>query len=172
MPTPAAHWYAVYTKPRQEAVALQNLERQGFRCLLPRAVNPYQRLSTRRAPRVEPLFPRYLFLNAVCEVQNMATVRSTRGVVGLVRAGFELLRVPPGIIRALQARQDPATGLVRLEPVPAQPGDRVRVFDGPLAGVEGIFEARTGEQRARVLMELLGRATAVEVDSLLLQRAG
>ena len=36
-------WFAVYTKPRQEKIALENLERQGFRCSLPMAINPYQK---------------------------------------------------------------------------------------------------------------------------------
>ncbi len=106
------------------------------------------------------------------EVQNLATVRSTRGVVGLVRAGYELIRVPEAIIHALRARLDPETGLVNLDPVRIGAGDRVRVFDGPFAGIEGILEAKTGEQRALILMDLLGRQTTVEVDSLLLQRAG
>ena len=66
MQTSQANWFAVYTKPRQEQVALENLERQGFRCFLPMAVNPYQRRS-QRMPRIEPLFPRYLFLKAIAE---------------------------------------------------------------------------------------------------------
>ncbi len=164
-------WFAVYTKPRQERIAREHLARQGFHCFLPEALNPYQRQSKKNQPRIEPLFPRYMFLKAVPEVQNLATVRSTRGVVGLVRAGFELVRVPQSIIRLLKARLDPVSGLVNLDPVPVEPGDKVRVFDGPFAGIEGILEAKTGEQRALILMDLLGRQTTVEVDSLLLQRA-
>lgn len=167
-----SQWFAVYSRPRQERIALDNLARQGFDCFLPEAVNPYQRLSKKNQLRIEPLFPRYLFLNAVPEVQNLATVRSTRGVVGLVRSGFELVRVPEAIIHALRARQHPETGLIDLEPVPVEEGDRVRVFDGPFAGIEGILEAKTGEQRALILMDLLGRQTAVEVDCMLLQRTG
>ena len=29
------HWYLVHTKPRQEGLALENLERQGYECYLP-----------------------------------------------------------------------------------------------------------------------------------------
>lgn len=164
-------WFAVFTKPRQELIARENLERQGFTCFLPLAVNPYQRRTTRRL-RIEPLFPRYLFLNAVPDQQSLGPVRSTRGVNTLVRFGMKLVPVPESIIEALNARRDRATGLIRLDPVPAQPGDRVRVFDGPLAGAEGLFQAQTGEQRALLLMELMGRQTAVEVDRLLLQKTG
>ncbi|NNE04391.1 MAG: transcription/translation regulatory transformer protein RfaH [Xanthomonadales bacterium] len=164
-------WFAVYARPRQERIARDHLERQGFKCFLPEALNPYQRRSRANKPLVQPLFPRYLFLKAVPETQNLATVRSTRGVVGLVRSGFELVRVPEAVINMIRARLD-ESGLVRLDPAPVEEGDRVRVFDGPFCGAEGILEAKTGEQRAMLLMDLLGRQTRVEVDAMLLQRVG
>jgi len=76
------------------------------------------------------------------------------------------------VIQAIRRRCDPATGLVRLEPVPVQLGDKVRVFDGPLAGLEGIFRERKGSSRALLLMKMLGAESTVEVDALLLQRVG
>lgn len=167
---PKPNWYAVYTRPRQERIALPNLERQGFECFLPMAENPYQR-RTWEKPRVEPLFPRYMFLHAVPEEQNLAAVRSTRGVVGLVRSGFELIRVPDRIIAVIRARITPETGLVRLEPAPVEEGDAVRVFDGPFAGAVGILKERCSQTRSILLLKMLGREATVEVDSLLLQRA-
>ena len=166
-----ASWFAVYTKPRQEQVALENLERQGFRCFLPMAVNPYQR-RTERKPRIEPLFPRYLFLNAVADQQSLGPVRSTRGVCTLVRFGVQLAQVPQIIVDAIGRRLDPATGLVQLQPVPVKVGDKVKVFDGPFAGIEGIFRQRKGKERALLLVSMLGTRSTVEVDALLLQKAG
>lgn len=163
-------WYVVFTKARQERVALENLRRQGFETFLPMAHNPYQR--HRSARLAEPLFPRYLFIAADARRQALATVRSTRGAVGLVRAGTEPLAAPPDVMEALFQRTDPDTGLVGLEPVVLGPGDRVRVFDGPMAGIEGIFRARSGERRALLLLSLLGRETEIEVDPLHLRRAG
>jgi transcriptional antiterminator RfaH len=164
------NWFAVYTKPRQEPTALEHLERQGFSCFLPLAMNPYQRNIAVR-PKAEPLFPRYLFLNAAPEVQNLSLVRSTRGVVSLVRAGYELLRVPGQIIVALHERRDVESGLIRMDPVALHPGQAVRVFDGPLAGLEGLFLERSGNRRSILLLSILGRETVVEVDSLLLKSA-
>jgi len=164
------HWFAVYTKPRQEQIALENLQRQSFDCFLPMAINPYQRRSQRKL-RIEPLFPRYLFLNAIADQQSLGPVKSTRGVSTLVRFGTELARLPETIIRAIHSRCDAETGLVRLDPVPVEPGDRVRVFDGPLAGANGLFQECSGEKRALLLIEFMGRETRVEVDRLLLQKA-
>ena len=62
--------------------------------------------------------------------------------------------------------------LIRLDPVPVRPGDHVRVFDGPLAGVDGLFQARSGERRAMLLIEFMGRQTRVVVDRMLLQKTG
>ena len=163
-------WFAVYAKPRQEQIALLNLERQGFHCFLPMAENPYQR-RTDKNPRHEPLFPRYLFLNAIADQQSLGPVRSTRGVANLVRFGMKLVEVPHRIIAHIEERRDPETGLVRLDPVPVAVGDRVRVFDGPFAGIEGIFKVRKGSDRALLLIEMLGTESTVEVDSLLLQKA-
>ena len=166
----SANWFAVYTKPRQEQVALHNLTRQAFECYLPMASDPHQRGSARNKTRHEPLFPRYLFLNAAPEVQSLATVRSTRGVVGLVRAGFELIKIPASIIAGLKTRMDSTTGLIPIDPIGLNNGDKVRVFDGPFAAVEGVFKEHRGRSRSLLLLEILGRETAVEIDARLLQR--
>jgi len=165
-----ASWYTVYTKPRQEQVAAEHLVRQHFECFLPMAVNPYQRLTQKKSLRIEPLFPRYLFLNAIADQQSLGPVHSTRGVCTLVRFGMKLVTVPEIIIRMIRDRMNPDSGLVQLDPVAVEPGDRVRVFDGPFAGAQGILKEFNGRKRALLLMELLGRQTPVEVDRLLLQK--
>ena len=54
-------WCAAFTKPRQEEVASENLTRQGFRTYLPRLKQPKRRRD-RWIEVIEPLFPRYLFV--------------------------------------------------------------------------------------------------------------
>jgi len=166
------NWFAVVTKPRQEQTALENLQRQGYECFLPMADNPYQRRSKNQQKIIEPLFPRYLFLKAIAGTQNLAPVRSTLGVNSMVRFGTELAVVPETIIKAIQARISPKTGLISIKPVAIKTGDKVRVFDGPLAGINGIVTERNSENRALILMDLMGRPTKVEVDALILQRTG
>ena len=166
------NWFAVVTKPRQEQTALQHLQRQGFKCFLPMAENPYQRRSNKNQKRIEPLFPRYLILNAIAESQNLAPVRSTQGVISMVRFGTELAVIPEQVINAIKQRTNPETGLIKIEPVKIKPGDKVRVFDGPLSGLNGIVQERNSEHRTIILMKLLGRPTKVEVNTLDLQRTG
>lgn len=133
------------------------------------AINPYQRRSQRDL-RIEPLFPRYLFLNAIANQQSLGPVRSTRGVATMVRFGMELAVMPDRIIRVIKDRCDPCSGLVKLDPVPVEPGDKVKVFDGPLAGLEGVFRERKGINRAILLMKMLGTESTVEVETILLQK--
>ncbi len=166
------NWFAVVTKPRQEQIALENLQRQDFECFLPMAENPYQRRRKQRRRMIEPLFPRYLFIRAVPEVQDLAPVRSTRGVNTMVRFGTKLATVPKAIIHQLKSRRCAKTGLIRIKAVAIKAGDKVRIFDGPLAGITGIVQEQNSENRVLILMELLGRPTQVEVDALMLQRFG
>jgi len=163
-------WFAVYTKPRQEQIALANLEAQSFSCFLPMIEQPHRQGGARRKIRFEPLFPRYLFVHASPETQSMATVRSTRGAVGLIRAGHQLIRINPSVIADIRSRVDPDTGCIPVEPVCLRDGDNVRVFGGPLATLEGVFKEHRGQTRSLLLLEILGQETAVEIDRSLLQR--
>ncbi len=158
----------VHTKPRQEALAETHLQRQGFECLLPRAVNPRRRI---KAHRVEPLFPRYLFLSADPAVQNLASVGHTRGVSRLVRFGTRLAQAPGWVIDQLRNATDRVSGLIDLAPVRFARGDLVEVFDGPFAGLRAIFQADNGETRALLLVNLLGRDTTVSVERTALRPA-
>ncbi len=154
-------WFVVFTKPRQEQLALSHLERQGYHCFLPQAVNPQQR----RRRRIEPLFPRYLFLRADPGRQNLAPVGSSRGVTGLVRFGNALATLSASIVRAIQSRVDPDSGLVQLHPADIRPGDEVEVFAGPFCGVKGIVQEFIAEKRATLLMRMLGREARVAVNA-------
>jgi len=165
------NWFVVTTKPQQERVALENLERQGLKCFLPLAENPYQRQNRKSRPLIEPLFPNYLFLQANIHHQSLAPVRYTRGVLSLVRFGLNIAVVPDSIINLLQSQISTETGLVKLAPDKLDPGDNVCMFDGPLVGLKGILKEHCSKTRAILLLNILGSETTVEVDSLLLQKA-
>lgn len=156
------HWFAVLTKPRAEALAREHLARQGFECRLPRTRRLLRRADGMREI-VEPLFPRYLFIRADPEAQDLGRVRSTRGVTALVRRGVEPARVPEPVIAALDARVDAGDGYVRLDPPALERGTAVRVTQGPFAGMDAVFQARTARDRVALLVRVLGEACAVDV---------
>lgn len=157
------HWYAVCCKPRQEAVAEENLLRQGYRVYLPRIQNTRRRLG-QWVDVVEPLFPRYLFIRVDPTLRSTAPVRSTRGAVGLVRFGGQPAVVPEGVIDSLVQRETPDSGLHQDNRPLFCAGEPVRLAQGPLADMEGIFVEEDGEKRVTVLLELLGKANKVRVN--------
>ena len=69
-------WHAVLCKPRREALAETNLGNQGYEVYLPRMTG-LRRRSGRWEQRIEPLFPRYLFLNEGDGGRALAPVHST-----------------------------------------------------------------------------------------------
>jgi len=156
-------WYAVCCKPRQETVAEENLLRQGFHVYLPR-IRIRHRRRGQWIEAVEALFPRYVFIRIDPRQRSTASVRSTRGVVGLVRFGGQPAVVPDLVMDALREREDAASGLHQDKRAQFSAGEPVKIVDGPLAGMEGVFTQQDGEKRVIVLLELLGKANKVKVD--------
>ena len=163
-------WFAVCCKPRQELVAQENLLRQGFHVYLPRI-----RLKKRRQGRwmdvVEALFPRYVFIRTDPVKKSLASVRSTRGVVGLVRFGEQPAVVADQVMDALLQREDPGSSLHQDSRPLFEAGMPVRLLEGPFAGMDGIFVQEDGEKRVIVLLELLGKANSVRVNRDLVVQA-
>lgn len=155
------HWYLVYTKPRQETVALQNLERQGYCCYLPRLAK--ERLRRGHLTVVEePLFPRYLFirLGTGTSAKSWAPIRSTPGISKLVTFGMEPAKVDDRLLDFLRKNEADRQSM----PEKAfQPGDKVRLLEGPFVNIEGIYEMTDGNQRALVLIEFLSKPVRVPV---------
>ena len=155
-------WYAVYTKPRQEHIALENLERQSFEAYLP-LMRARRKRRGKWVETIEPMFSRYLFVRLEPGATSMASIRSTRGVTGLVRFGNTLVPVPDGFMSILLETADAKSGIHVPEPDLLQEGDTVVFTDGPLADLDGIFKAADGDARAIVLLKILGTDTRVAV---------
>jgi transcriptional antiterminator RfaH len=155
-------WYLVHTKPCGELAARDNLERQGYGVYLPLLAHSVRRCG-RWQERIAPLFPRYLFLRVREGLQSLAPVSSSVGVTGIVRFGAIYSIVPDRIVRELMAREDSASRLHRLQqPVTGLvAGARIAVRQGAFDGLEGVFQHEAGRDRVVVLLNLLGRESAV-----------
>jgi len=154
----AALWYAVATKARDEAIAKANLERQDYQVFLP-VISLKKRRRGRWMPVTEPLFPGYLFVSLVLGADDPAPIRSTVGCIGLVRFGQTHTPVPSSFIAALQGASEDVLDT----PLPFNQGDKVRLIAGPFARIEAVFDMPQGEDRAQVLLELLGKAQRLTV---------
>ena len=151
-------WYAVHSRPKQELRALENLQNQGYEAWLP--MISVEKLRRGRVTEViEPMFSRYLFIRLDMEHTNWTPIRSTLGVSRLVSFGNRPAPIAEELIQAL--RQMPDRSPERL----LQPGQAVRMIDGPLKGLEGIYQQADGELRAMVLVDLLSKQHSILVDS-------
>lgn len=157
------HWYAIHSKPRQEQVAAQNLSRQAFEIYLPK-IKQARRYRGQWRHRIEALFPRYLFIRLNLGEDNIAPIRSTRGVSKLVSLSGLPTAVPDPLIDALIQSAEPDTGLHHPEEALFEAGNPVTIVDGPLQGLEAIFKAQDGEQRSIILLTILGKTQQLRID--------
>lgn len=149
-------WYVAQTKPRQEHIALVNLERQGFTVSLPTIPR------IKRSPKLPPtevLFPGYIFFAPSSQAQSIAPVRSTLGVSRLVVFGQQIAMLSASvfadILKFIEDRSQAPGGLTahinRL-----QKGVAVRITDGPFVGLEGLV-SKVASDRVMVLLEIMGK---------------
>jgi transcriptional antiterminator RfaH len=152
-----AKWFVVATKPRKEVLAARNLRNQGFAVFLPqmrRTVRHARQISVRTIP----LFPGYLFLEALSAVR-WRSVNGTFGAVGIITSGESPAIVESGFVDALRARAG-AGGIVDFSGG-LRIGDRVELVAGPFARQIGDLAALDDRGRVTVLLEFL--ATHVPV---------
>ena len=151
-------WYADHSRPKQEHRALENLQNQGYEAWLPLITIEKLRRG-RLADVVEPMFSRYLFIRLDMEHTNWTPIRSTLGVSRLVSFGNRPAPMSDDLIQAL--RNMPERAPEKL----LQPGQAVRVIDGPLKGLEAVYQQADGELRAMVLVDLMSKHHLVSVNT-------
>lgn len=154
-------WYVLSTKVNAERKALGNLESQGFSCFLPQA--PTERLSRgKRITRVEPLFPRYMFID-LFEHSRFQSVRNTRGVQDFVRFGQALATIDSTVVESIKKR----CGVREVTTNQSLPKkhDRVEILHGPYRNLEAIFQCDDGQQRSVVLLSFLQSQVMLQVDN-------
>jgi transcriptional antiterminator RfaH len=156
-------WFVVQTQSRSEEKARHHLANQGFTIYLPR----YRR-RVRHARRIEtvlrPLFPGYLFVQFDPEWTRWRAINGTVGVHHILTDGELPQRVPEAVVEEIKARED-ACGVVTLLPSSLARGQRVRLVDGPLAEVSGLFEEAHDDKRIVLLFTLMGRSVRVVTSS-------
>ena len=164
------NWYLVYSKPHKELLARDNLLQQGYEVYLPMARIRRRRMG-KGETRIEPLFPRYLFIRLNTHTDNWSPIRSTPGVSNLVKFGMYPSTVPDALIELLYDRCD-EEGVEDISVREFKSGESVRVMEGPMMGLEGVFMAKTGSDRVMVLLDIVGKHTRVNMETEKLGPAG
>ncbi len=152
-------WFALRVKSRSEKVVSTIARNKGFEEFLP--LHQCRRRWSDRLKSVEfPLFPGYVFCRL--DPQYRLPVLTIPGVLNFVGIGKVPVPIDDAEIIAIQTAV--ASGL-STEPWPfLEVGQRVRLEDGPLAGLEGFLVEIRKRYRVVVNVTLLKRSMAVEID--------
>ena len=150
-------WYIAKVKARKENGVKSFLSQWGVEVFQPRVV------QTGHAGAVlTPLFPTYLFVYLDPESSIWPLVRWAPGMRYFLYHDSELACVPQTLIDYLHQRVNHWNE--RRGSHYLRHGDKVIVIDGPIAGLEGIFQRNVpSRERCRILLELMGRLTSVEL---------
>jgi transcriptional antiterminator RfaH len=155
-------WYLVYTKPKQENIALLNLQQQGYHAYLPLYKN-FKNTQSTGYLGFEAMFPRYVFFQPASDAQSISSARSTRGVVSIVSFGHELARVKDSTVQSIRLFEEQRNCADLAEISPLQPGTPVRFKHAALKGLQGLVKS-VSSKRVAVLLELLGQDQLVHVE--------
>ena len=152
-------WYALQLRTRWESSTTTLLSGKGYETFLP----TYKKLKRGRGGSNEvqaPLFPGYMFCRF--NVFDRLPVLITPGVISVVGTGRVPIPVEDSELEAIQKMV--STGC-QVEPWPyLEVGQKVRIEDGALSGIEGVLTSFKGTRRMVVSISLLRRSVALEID--------
>jgi transcription antitermination factor NusG len=151
-------WFVAHTKPRQEKKLADYCQREGFAVTLPlyRSAHKYR---GKTVVFQKPLFPGYVFLRLAQE--QRAKVYQSDHVANLLEVFDQDLfqQQLDEILQALAAEVE-----VRLAPTIGA-GMRVKIKSGPLRGLEGWVEQRSGVNLVLLRLDFIGQAAAVKLEA-------
>jgi transcriptional antiterminator RfaH len=155
-------WFCLRSHPKREHIAAAQLRQDTeIEVFLPRV--RYKR-CTRFGPvwTTEALFQNYLFARFDPE-SCLRRVQNAHSVRGVVHFGVRYPTIPASVIEDLRSASGPNE--MRIVGDSFNPGDVVRISGGPFHGLEAVVtRAMTGQQRVALLLDFLGRQSAVELD--------
>ncbi len=161
---PQTSWLAVWTKPRSEKHVARMLGPIDVPFFLP-TFTTRRRWSDRWKEVELPLFPSYLF--AEVALDDWSRVLRVPGVLTVVKQGRKPAWISEPQMQTLRLALE-RLRTNEVEPTVVMefyPGERVRVIDGPMAGLVGIVREVRGSRRILVGFEQIGRALSVSIGA-------
>lgn len=177
--TTTKRWYVVHTYSGFEKKVMESLEQRikvlGYEDRIEEILIPtedvVERRGSKRVVTDKKLFPGYLLIKMEMDDHLWHFVRSTPKVTGFVGSGKNPTPLSDEEFDQIVNRMEATAE----KPAPAtvyEPGDTVRIIDGPFTNFQGRVEDVNLERRTlRVLVTIFGRATPVELEFLQVEKA-
>ncbi len=165
-------WYVVHTLSGCENKVRTRLEKRidslGIRDSISKILIPTEEIAEVRGGEkkvtTRNLFPGYVLVEMEMNEETWYLLKSIPGVSGFLGSGREPVALEEKEIESiLKAAEEK-----RAKPKPKavfEPGERVRVMEGPLANLSGVVEELNPEKgRLKVMVSIFGRSTPVELE--------
>jgi transcriptional antiterminator NusG len=160
-------WYAVQSACNHERSIGKQLQERKIPFFLP-SYKTESRWSDRIKMIERPLFPGYLFVEI--DMRSRLEVLRIPSVVRLVGTSLGPVQIPREQIECLQRAMERKGEVAPHDYLNV--GDRVRVAQGPFAGMSGILIHRENQLRVVVSIESIQRAFSLNIDIRDLENAG
>ncbi|MFA5009067.1 MAG: transcription termination/antitermination protein NusG [Candidatus Paceibacterota bacterium] len=171
-------WYVLHTYSGYEDAVAKNLKQRVeslgmedkiFNVVVPKEKKIKIRNGKKRTIE-EKIYPGYVLVEMIVTDDSWYVVRNTPNVTGFVGSGTIPLPVSPTEIDSLKKR------MVEEEPkynVDFVEGDTVTIIDGPFKDSEGKVFGVDGEKgKVKIMINMFGRDTPLELDSLQIKKIG
>ncbi len=172
-----ARWYVIHAYSGHEDKVKNNLLKRVdsmdmhdkiFEVLVP--TEEVMEIKDGQRRRVSKrIYPGYILVNMVMSDESWYVVRNTPGVTSFVGSGNKPVPLAESEIRGIQ-RQVKAEAPTKVS-VEYQVDESVRVVDGPFTDFHGkVTEINAEKGKLKVLVNMFGRETPVELDLLQVER--
>lgn len=153
-------WYALYTKPRQEFKAEEQLNSNGITFYLPK-IEKLKQWSDRKKRITEPLMRGYIFIFAN-DSERLNAVEQTSVIRCISEHGRPAV-IPQWQIDNLKRMLEYKAEFFIYEGLLS--GTKVEITEGPFAGVRGIIRSAAGGNTLAVSIDLLNRSVVAYLSA-------
>jgi len=170
------NWYVIHTYSGYEDAVAKNLKQRAeslgmedkiFNVLVPKE-KKIKIKSGKRKTVEEKIYPGYVLVEMIVTDDSWYVVRNTPNVTGFVGVGTTPVPVSPKEVETLKQRIGVETPQYKIE---VKPGDSVKIVDGPFKDFDGkVSEIDEARGKIKVMVNIFGRDTPVELDSLQIKK--
>ena len=170
------NWYVIHTYSGYEDAVAKNLKQRieslGMEDKIFNVIVPKEKKikikNGKRKTVEEKIYPGYVLVEMVVTDESWYVVRNTPRVTGFLGAGTTPIPVSKKDMDDLMKRMEVQEPEFTID---FEIGSNVKITDGPFKGFEGkVSEIDNERGKIKVLVNMFGRDTPVELDSLQIKK--
>jgi transcription antitermination factor NusG len=157
-------WFAFYTAPRAEKKIADRLAKLNIEHYLP-LLKTLRQWSDRKKMVIEPLFKSYIFIRL--PEQDIRNILPVEGIIKVINFGGIPQSIPEEQLSYLKLLLENPDAIEIHNTISI--GDKVKVTQGPLTGVEGVL-LKNAEKNFIVNIDIVGHSVSVYINPVFLRK--